>query len=118
MGVNSVGKHRTWAFALERKEDEVELDLDDSDDDSDSEEAIFTEEERNNGKDEKLIPRIVAGRMNKYFKENCLLEQQFILSEDKKDTIRKVLNDCAKENGFDSIDIVSYLKWECSSSQD
>ena len=50
--------------------------------------------------------------MNKYFKENCLLEQQFILSEDKKDTIRKVLNDCAKENGFDSIDIASVSKLE------
>ena len=89
------------------------LDKDSVDEESKSrEEAIFTEEERNNGKDEKLIPRIVAGRMNKYFKENCLLEQQFILSEDKKDTIRKVLNDCAKENGFDSIDIASVSKLE------
>eukprot|EP00938_MAST-03A_sp_MAST-3A-sp1_P003504 g3504.t1 len=95
------------------------LDVDSVDEESKSrEEAILTEKERNDGKDEKLIPRIVTGKMNKYFKENCLLEQQFILSEDKKDTIRKVLNDCAKENGFDSIDIVSYLKWECSSSQD
>ena len=39
------------------------LDKDSVDEESKSrEEAIFTEEERNNGKDEKLIPRIVAGQ--------------------------------------------------------
>lgn len=90
------------------------LDVNSVDEESKSrEESILTEEVRNSGKDEKMIPRIVAGRMNKYYKENCLMEQQFILSEDKKDTVRKILGDHAKELGLDSIDITSYTSLKC-----
>ena len=44
-------------------------------------------------KPEDLRDKIVDGRMNKFFKENCLLEQQFV--KDQKITIQDLYNDLA-----------------------
>jgi elongation factor Ts len=37
----------------------------------------------NEGKPEKVVEKIVEGRIDKFYKENCLLEQAFIKDEDK-----------------------------------
>ena len=47
------------------------------------EERIATETAKEEGKPDKIIPKIVEGRVNAFYKEACLLEQQSI-SEDKK----------------------------------
>ncbi|WP_155286642.1 translation elongation factor Ts [Lacticaseibacillus zhaodongensis] len=39
---------------------------------------IFTEETKNEGKPEKIIPRIVEGRVNKWLSEISLLDQEFV----------------------------------------
>jgi elongation factor Ts len=44
---------------------------------------------RNEGKPEAALPKIVDGRMNGYFKERCLLEQEF--AKDNKQTIQGIL---------------------------
>ncbi len=36
------------------------------------------------GKPEKIVDKIVAGRIEKYYEENCLLEQRFVKDMDKK----------------------------------
>ena len=43
----------------------------------------------NEGKPEKIIERMVEGRIEKYYKEICLLEQPFIKDTDK--TVQEVL---------------------------
>ena len=43
------------------------------------------------GKPENIIEKIVSGRINKYFEENCLLEQPFV--KDQEQTISALLND-------------------------
>ena len=47
------------------------------------EERIATETAKEEGKPDKIIPKIVEGRVNAFYKEACLLEQQSI-TEDKK----------------------------------
>lgn len=49
----------------------------------DEERAIYAAAARNEGKPEKIIERIVDGRMEKFFKEACLMEQPFIRDQDK-----------------------------------
>ena len=44
---------------------------------------------RNEGKPEAAIPKIVEGRINGYFKERCLVEQEF--AKDNKHTIKGLL---------------------------
>ncbi|MBD3286639.1 translation elongation factor Ts [candidate division WOR-3 bacterium] len=47
------------------------------------EKEIYTDQARESGKPDKVIDKIVEGRMDKYFKENCLLEQPFVKDPDK-----------------------------------
>ncbi len=42
------------------------------------EKEILREQARNTGKPEKVIERIVEGRLEKFFEENCLLEQPYM----------------------------------------
>ena len=48
-----------------------------------SEEDIYTEQAKISKKPDKVIEKIVSGKMDKYFQEICLLEQPFIKDPDK-----------------------------------
>ena len=47
------------------------------------EKMVLSEQARNEGKPEKIIEKMVAGRIEKYYKEVCLLEQPFVKDPDK-----------------------------------
>ena len=47
------------------------------------EQAVLAEQARNEGKPEKIIEKMVTGRIEKYYKEVCLLEQPFVKDPDK-----------------------------------
>lgn len=53
------------------------------------EKSVLSEQARNEGKPEKIIEKMVIGRINKYYKEVCLLDQEFIKDGDL--TITKLL---------------------------
>jgi elongation factor Ts len=53
------------------------------------EKDILTEQARNEGKPENIIAKMVMGRINKYYKEVCLVDQEFIRDGDM--TISKLL---------------------------
>jgi len=53
------------------------------------EKDILTEQARNEGKPENIIEKMVLGRINKYYKEVCLVDQEFIKDGDL--TISKLL---------------------------
>ena len=55
-----------------------------------TERRIAEETARNEGKPEAALPKIVEGRVNGFFKENVLLEQDF--AKDNKQTVSKVLD--------------------------
>lgn len=44
----------------------------------DQEREIFAHQARESGKPEKVIEKIVEGKMDKFYEENCLLDQMFI----------------------------------------
>lgn len=59
------------------------------------EKSIFAEQVKN--KPAEIVDKIVEGKMNKFFAENCLLQQAFV--KDDKKTVEQVLADAAKEAG-------------------
>ena len=59
------------------------------------EKAIFAEQVKN--KPENIIEKIVEGKMNKFYAENCLLEQPFVKDDSK--TVEQILNEAAKQAG-------------------
>ncbi len=48
----------------------------------DTERQIITAQALNEGKPEKVIEKIVEGRLDKYFRENCLLDQVFVKDDE------------------------------------
>ena len=50
----------------------------------DREKEIYTDQARSEGKPDKIIEKIVNGRLLKFFQETCLLEQTFIKDQEKR----------------------------------
>ena len=48
----------------------------------DHEREIYLEQAKNEGKPENIAEKIVTGRIEKFFQENCLLEQPFVKNSD------------------------------------
>ena len=63
------------------------------------ERAIYREQAATEGKPEKVLDRIVAGRLEKYYQDVCLLEQPFIKDPDK--TVKDLLAGLASKVGED-----------------
>ena len=55
------------------------------------EKEILRAQALNEGKPEKIVDRMVEGRIEKYFKEVCLLEQPFVKDTDK--TVQSIVNE-------------------------
>lgn len=49
---------------------------------AEKERAIFLEQAKNEGKPEHIAEKIVEGRMEKFYQENCLMEQVFVKNPD------------------------------------
>lgn len=73
------------------------------------EKKILTEQVINEGKPEKIAEKIVMGKLGKYFKEVCLLDQPFVKDGDV--SVQKYTENTAKALGGD-IKIVSFVRFE------
>ena len=73
------------------------------------EKEILRAQALNEGKPEKIVERMVEGRIEKYYKEVCLLEQPFVKDGDK--TIKGLMGEIAKETGA-QLDIVRFSRFE------
>jgi len=61
------------------------------------ERAIYREQALGEGKPEKVVDRIVEGRLEKYYQDVCLLEQDFVKDPDK--TVKDILMDLVAKSG-------------------
>ena len=73
------------------------------------EKEILRAQALNEGKPEKIVERMVEGRIEKYYKEVCLLEQPFVKDPDK--TIKGLMGEIAKAAGAE-LDIVKFSRFE------
>ena len=73
------------------------------------EKEILTQQAINEGKPAAIAEKMVAGRIAKYYKENCLVEQAFV--KDDKQSITAYTNATAKELGGD-IKILAFTRFE------
>ena len=73
------------------------------------ERTILKEQAENEGLDSSKIDMIVNGRINKYYKEVCLVDQLWVKDGDK--TISKLLDEKSKEVGS-PISVASFVRFE------
>ena len=71
--------------------------------------AQMKEDPKMAGKPDAVLGKIVEGKIGKFYKENCLVEQQFIMDGDI--TVEKYLANVAKELGAD-LKIASFVRFE------
>jgi elongation factor Ts len=63
----------------------------------DRERAIYRQQALDSGKPEKIVDKIVEGKMERFYSEVCLLEQAFIKDPDRK--VSEVINDAIARLG-------------------
>ncbi len=61
------------------------------------EREIFEAQAKESGKPDKIIPRIVEGKIKKYYKEVCLLKQAYVKDPDK--SVKEYIDETAKNLG-------------------
>ncbi len=81
----------------------------------DKERQIIKTQALNDGKPEKVIEKITEGRLEKYYRENCLLEQTFVKDEDI--TINELLTNLIAKIG-ENILIRRYSRFEIGEGLD
>jgi elongation factor Ts len=75
----------------------------------DHEKEVLRIQALNEGKPEKIVEKMTIGRIEKFYKENCLMEQPFIKDPDK--DITQVINENIAKIG-EKIDIRRYTRYE------
>jgi elongation factor Ts len=73
----------------------------------DDESAIYAKQARDTGKPEQVIEKIVAGKLEAYFKDNVLLDQEWI--QDKTKSIASLIDD-AKANLGENISVGRFCR--------
>ena len=75
----------------------------------DREKKVFIQQALEAGKPEHIAEKMVEGKINKFFKENCLFEQAFVKNEDK--TIQQLQMDFVATSG-ENVRIRRFVRWE------
>ena len=75
----------------------------------DKEKEIMRVKAIDSGKPENIVEKIIAGQINKYFGEVCLLEQTFVIDPDL--TVGKVVEKLAKDLGV-GIELSNYVRYQ------
>ncbi len=75
----------------------------------DKEKEILRTQALNEGKPEKIVDKMVEGRINKYYQEVCLMEQEFV--KDSSKTITEVINEAILKIG-EKITIRRFVRYE------
>ena len=75
----------------------------------DSEKEILRQQAMNDGKPEAIAQKMVVGRISKYYKENCLLDQEFV--KDPEQTVGQYVASASKAFGG-NVKVVSFVRYE------
>ena len=80
---------------------------------SSREKEIYAEQAKTSGKPENIIEKMVDGKMNKFFQENCLMEQAYIKDSEKK--VSELLTESIATLG-ENITISRYVRFAVGES--
>lgn len=100
---HDVAMHIAAANPLFVNKEEVPMDA------LNKEKEIFRAQALNEGKPEKIVDRMVEGRIEKYYKEVCLMEQPFVKDPDK--TIKDLVSEATVAIG-EKISIRRFTRYE------
>ena len=79
----------------------------------DREKAIYVDQAKQTGKPDNVVEKIVEGKMNKFLKENCLMQQAYVRNPDI--TIADLLNELIAKIG-ENITIKRFVRFQIGES--
>ena len=74
-----------------------------------NEKDILRQQLKDTGKPDSILEKMMDGKMKKFYEENTLLNQKFVM--DPSITVNEYITQCAKELGYD-ISVKEYLRFE------
>lgn len=100
--VHNIAMHIAAANPAYLNRDEVPVDV------IEKEKEIIRAQALNEGKKEAFVDKIIEGRINKFYKENCLMEQQYMLDPDM--TIEQIVTEAIAKIG-EKITVRRYTRY-------
>ncbi len=100
--VHNIAMHIAAANPAYLNRDEVPADV------IEKEKEIIRNQALNEGKKEAFVDKIIEGRINKFYKENCLMEQQYMLDPDM--TIEQIVTEAIAKIG-EKITVRRYTRY-------
>lgn len=79
------------------------------------EKDIYRTQSRNEGKPEKILDKIVEGRLEKFYQESCLLEQPFV--KDSERTVGDLLSELTLKTG-ENINVSRFVRYRLGGDED
>ncbi|MCD6449679.1 MAG: translation elongation factor Ts [Thermotogaceae bacterium] len=73
------------------------------------EKEIYREQLKDSGKPEHIVEKIVEGKLEKFFQENCLLEQDYIFEDGKK--VKDIITEAVAKIG-ENIQVSRFVRME------
>ena len=98
-----IAMHIAAASPVSVSKDQIPVDV------LDKERGIYNDQAKNSGKPPEIIEKMVDGRMDKFCKENALLEQQFV--KDPNSTVKEVLTDTIAKLG-ENISVARFTRFQ------
>ena len=98
-----IAMHIAAASPVSVSKDQIPVDV------LDKEREIYNDQAKNSGKPPEIIEKMVDGRMDKFCKENALLEQQFV--KDPNSTVKEVLTDTIAKLG-ENISVARFTRFQ------
>jgi elongation factor Ts len=106
--VNDIAMHIAATNPAAIRREEIDPDL------LAKEREIYMEQARSQNKPENILERIVDGKMNKFYQENCLLEQAFV--KDPQKSIKDYLTETIARIG-ENISIARFVRFQLGETQ-
>ena len=75
----------------------------------DKEKEIYRDMAKQEGKPEKILDKIVQGRVEKFYKENCLLNQLFVKDQEK--TVQQYMDEVVKSVGAQAV-VEAFVRYQ------
>ena len=98
-----IAMHIAAASPVSVSKEDIPLDV------IEKEREIYMEQAKNSGKPDEIAKKMVDGRMDKFCKENALLDQQFV--KDPNMTVKEVLTDTIAKLG-ENISIARFVRFQ------
>jgi elongation factor Ts len=74
------------------------------------EKAIYEAQAKDSGKPEKIIEKMVVGRLEKFYKEVCLVEQTFVKNPDV--TVAQFLKEVGSKLGSKELKVKRFIRYQ------